>query len=202
MERSGRSPELGGKINRAPRLRCARSGGGAQGDTRRQRSVTWVNERRSTERGTRSARVSQTLRLRGLRSWTQARAPERGGQAVRREAKPGTPRNAPRTRRPALPCPPLPSRLISPAVPSAPLAGGRVRSIPRSGSETNPGLLPPGTAQASRGPRAAEAAVTGRAPGETARALTRDSTARAARITHAQGEEGAALQQVTPRVGF
>lgn len=110
--------------------------------------------------------------------------------------------HATRRGRAALPCPPLPSRLISPAVPSAPLAGGRVRSIPRSGSETNPGLLPPGTAQASRGPRAAEAAVTGRAPGETARALTRDSTARAARITHAQGEEGAALQQVTPRVGF
>lgn len=111
MERSGRSPELGGKINRAPRLRCARTGGGAQGDTRRQRSVTWVNERRSTERGTRSARVSQTLRLRGLRSWTQARAPERGGQAVRREAKPGTPRNAPRTRRPALPSPAQPPHL-------------------------------------------------------------------------------------------
>lgn len=135
---------------------------------RHQISVAWVYGGWSTERGTRSEWVGETRQVcgsGGTRLGAVVLDPDAGSGERRAGSAQGRrsrePHSRGRTRRPAQPCP---AASISPAVPSSSLARGRVRGIPRGGSDTDPGLLPPGTAQASRGPRAAEAAVTGRAP--------------------------------------
>ena len=144
---------------------------------RRQISVTSVYGGWSTERGTRSESVGETRQVcgsGGTRLGAAVLDPDTGSGGMRTESalarRSRRPHSRGRTRRPAQPCP---AASISPAVPSSSLARERVRGIPRGGSETDPGLLPPGTAQASRGPRAAEAAVTGSAPaGDASRSNT------------------------------
>ena len=146
--------EIGGKINRARRLTaCALTGGGAQDDSRRQISVTWVNGWRSTERVTRSERVSETRQVcgsggtglgaagLGAAVLGQARAQARGGQGVRRGGEAGDPtpelQDAP-------PCPALPSRLH---LPRRPLLFPRQRAGSRHTSRrirNRPGPSPAG----------------------------------------------------------
>lgn len=198
--------QLGGKINRARRLtRCALTGGGAQDDSRRQISVTWVNSWRSTKRVTRSQRVSETRQVcgsggtgLGAAVLYQARAQAREGQGVRRGGEAGDPtpelQDAP-------PCPaqPPPSPPPSPPLPS-PVGGiaayleadpKPTRAFSRRGPPRPPAAPGPPRKPRQEAPRR-----------EAPRALTRDSTTGAARITHAQGKAGVALQQVTPRVRF
>lgn len=198
--------ELGGKINRARRLTaCALTGGGAQDDSRRQISVTWVNSWRSTERVTRSERVSETRQVcgsggtgLGAAVLYQARAQAIEGQGVRRGGEAGDPTPELQDAPSCLAQPP-PSPPPSPPLPSP---EGRIAAYLAADPKPNRAFSrrgPPRPPAAPGPPRKPRQEAPRR---EAPRALTRDSTTGAARITPAQGKAGVALQQVTPRVGF